>query len=406
MTNTILNEIDPREVGRELQQARKKAGLTQEEAAAVINVARTTITAIEKGERPMKADELIKLAQAYGRQVSDFVRSRPQVAPFEVQFRGPAVRSAEDKTIITPYVEELKELARDYLELERIVDTPLTRRYPEEYSIVGLNLERTAEEVASQERNRLGLGDGPVPILRDVLEQEVGLRIFYLKLPQRFSAMYFYAHDLGGCIAVNHDHYEERRRWSLAHDYGHFLISRYKPIVYVEDFYERLPASERFVDLFAMYFLMPTSSLTRRFNDVRRTKDKMTPADLCILAHYYGVSVEAIVRRLEGMSLVPTGTWDKLKSGGFKVRDAQQKLGLLPIPARNQLMPLRYQYLAIEAYDRALITEGRLARYLRIDRIDARQITETLREQSSGFDNDAPIGLDLAQPLNLQEGHQ
>src|SRR5262245_66682416 len=117
MTPNILDNLDMRELGKELQQARKQSGLTQEEAATVLDVARTTITAIEKGERRIKADELIKLAKAYGRQVSDLVRPRPVIEPFQVQFRGPFVRSAIDNAKIAPYVQQLEELARDYLEL-------------------------------------------------------------------------------------------------------------------------------------------------------------------------------------------------------------------------------------------------------------------------------------------------
>jgi len=404
MTANILNELDLRTLGRELQQARKRSGLTQEQAASVIGAARTTLTAIEKGERRVRPDELIKLARAYNRQVSDFVRVRPAIEPFEVQFRGPATLSDADQARIEPLIADLQELSRNYLELEEIVGNPLPRRYPDEFSIAGLNTDAAAEELATRERARLNLGDAPLPILRDILEQEVGLRIFYLKFPQRFSAMYFYDHTLGGCIAVNSDHQEDRRRWSLAHDYGHFLVSRYKPVLYIENAYQRKPESERFVDHFAMYFSMPTSSLSRRFNDIRRVKTKVTPADLCILAYYFGVSFEALMGRLEGMRLVATGTLDKLRAGGFKIREAQKELGLAPIPARDSLLPLRYQYLALEALDRELITEGRFARLMRLDRLEARRLGDLLRDDVGVTeDDDQPVSLDLSQSLDSEE---
>src|SRR5512145_1097521 len=107
----ILNTIDLRQLGKELQQARKQRGLTQDEAAKVIEVARTTLTAIEKGERRIKAEELIKLAQAYGRPVSEFVRSRPQVEPFQVQFRGPYRPTNEEEQEIEKSIITLAELA-------------------------------------------------------------------------------------------------------------------------------------------------------------------------------------------------------------------------------------------------------------------------------------------------------
>jgi Zn-dependent peptidase ImmA (M78 family) len=246
-----------------------------------------------------------------------------------------------------------------------------------------LPVESAAESVAMEERNRLGLGDGPIGILRDILEQDVGIRIFYLPIPlSNFSAIYLYDEQIGGCIAVNANHPEERRRWSLAHDYGHFLVHRQKPSAYIDDNYRRKPGSERFADDFAFYFLMPTSGLTRRINDIRRQKNGVTTGDLCILAARYGVSVEAMASRLEEMRLLPTGTWDRLKEGGFRVREAQKKLGLGPIPESSDKLPLRYQYLAFDAFKKSLLTEGRFAEFLEVSRLDARSVAEVLRERT------------------------
>lgn len=383
MNANVLDTIDLRELGKELQRAREKRGMTQQEAAQVIDVARTTLTAIEKGERRIRAGELIALARAYGRQVSDFVRQRPAIEPFQVQFRGPYRRAIEDNDAIKLYIDQLEELARNYLELEQRLEAPLVRKYPPEYQYHGSETRQAAESAALEERNRLGLGDGPIPLLRDLLEQDVGLRIFYLELrPSTFSAIYLYTHELGGCIAINSLHPEERRRWSLAHDYGHFLGDRYKPTLLVEDAYQRFPESERFADYFARFFLMPGSGLMRRFNDLRRTREKVSFADLSTLAHYYGVSVEALTRRLEEMKLLPTGTWDKLKDRGLKAREAQQQSGLGPIPAPSEHLPLRYQYLAVEAFTLGLITEGHVARLLQVDRLEARRIADVLEQEA------------------------
>lgn len=386
----VLDGIDMRALGKELQEARLKEGMTQEDAARLIGVVRTTITAIEKGERRIKAGELIKLAGAYGRQVSDFVRPRPFVEPFQrVQFRGPHAPTDEEMEQIRPSIDMLRELVRNYLELEEIMDAPLAQRYPPEYQVTGLPIEQAAESIALEERNRLGLGDGPIPLLRDMLEQDVGLRIFYIRLAQKYSAIYTYDERAGGCIAINSDHPEERRRWSLAHDYLHFLANRHSPTISIGDGYRRRPDSERLADHFAFCFLMPTGGLTRRYNDIRRTTGKITPADLCTLAHYYGVSVEALARRLEMMRLLPTGTWDALRADGFKVREAQRELGLAPIPARESTVPVRYQYLALSALDRELIGEGRFAHLLGVDLLEARRIAEMLRGQTDDAGDDS-----------------
>jgi DNA-binding XRE family transcriptional regulator len=247
MEENILDKLDMRKLGRELQLARTKRGLTQADAAQMLDVARTTITAIErKGS-----------LELMGRQVNDFVRQRPQIEPFQVQFRGPYLRDEDEGSEISKYIDQLEEFSRDYFELEQITDSRLVKKYPNEYTIDGIRVDLAAEDVANQERKLLGLGDGPIPILRDILEQDVGLRIFYLPIrPSKYSAMYLYDHELGGCIGINLLHPEERRRWSLAHDYGHFLAHRYKPTMFVINHYQRVPQSEQFADYFAACFLM------------------------------------------------------------------------------------------------------------------------------------------------------
>jgi Zn-dependent peptidase ImmA (M78 family)/DNA-binding XRE family transcriptional regulator len=384
MESNILDSIDMRQIGKELQDARKRRGMTQEAAAEVLGVARTTITAIEKGERRIKVGELIKLAHAYGRQVSDFVRQRPRFESFQPQLRGPYLPTTVDEQAIAPYIETLEELCRDYLELEEIMEAPLARKYPPLYEVAGLPIEQAAESVALEERNRLGLGDGPIPTLRYLLEQDVGVRLFYLPLPPRFAEIYVYDDALGACMAINSQHPEERRRWSAAHGYLHFLAHRYKAEVSVEHGYRRQPESERLAEAFARYFLMPTGGVTRRFNDIRRTQGKATPAGLCTLAHYYGVSVEALTRHLEDLKLLPTGIWDKLRDSGFKVREAQRQLGLEAIPAPDENLPKRYQYLALTAFEQGLITEGQLARFLRVPQLEARRAIEVFHESTDG----------------------
>ena len=97
----------------------------------------------------------------------------------------------------------------------------------------------------------MGLGDGPVLRLRETLESDVGIRIFAIEMPSRVAGIFSYTEELGGCIALNARHPEERRRWSMAHEYGHFLTTRFQSEVTVLGAYTRVPAIERFADAFA-----------------------------------------------------------------------------------------------------------------------------------------------------------
>ena len=384
----IISLLDPRELGRKLRLARKKRGMSQEETAQIINVGRTTMIAIEKGDRQIRPLELVQLAIEYGQDVSKFIEEiRFESLYTDPQFRGPERYEHDSDVEIEQWIEELKDLAYNYFEVEQLLDAPLVKKYPSEYKMGRLKAAELGESIALEERQRLGLSDRPIPVLRKLLEQEVGLRIYYLPLkPSKYSAIYVYSDKVGGCIAVNSQHPGDRARMSLAHDYGHFLTSRYKPSFYIEGYYSRRSKSEMIADQFAVHFLMPTTGITRRFTDIRKVKGKVTPYDLVEMAHYFGVSFEALSYRLEGLKLVPSGMWEHLKNHGFKVRKVQQLLGLEQSQASSQRLPLRHQLLAVDALEQELISERQLADLLEVDLLKAREIFSTLRGQTLSSD--------------------
>ena len=183
----VLAQRDPVALGRALQEARRRARCTQEEAARAIGVARTTVVAIEQGARRIRPGELIRLARAYGRDVSDFVRPRPAVEPFAARLqRGRMpLPPGVDVAALAEHVAGFEDRCRDYRELEQITGEPLAQTYPPAYDVSGLPGEQAAESVAAAERNRLGLGDAPLPALRELLEQAVGIRVFLLSVTLR-----------------------------------------------------------------------------------------------------------------------------------------------------------------------------------------------------------------------------
>ena len=182
--------IDPRLLGRRIQEARKARGLTQQEVADALSLARTTVTALEKGERRVRPDEIISMAGLFGRTVSDLVGSREPLSDFAVQFRTAigAVGSRQAQDDMSEAVREFQTLCEDYLYLENLNGSTLRQNYIPEYSINSASPEDAAEDVASAERNRLGLGDGPVLNLREMLENDVAMRVFSMKLPASRAA--------------------------------------------------------------------------------------------------------------------------------------------------------------------------------------------------------------------------
>jgi Zn-dependent peptidase ImmA (M78 family) len=137
--------------------------------------------------------------------------------------------------------------------------------------------------------------------------------------------------------------------------------------------------AERFADAFAENFLLPASGVKRRFHEIRQSRrEGVTPADLLHLADLFQVSLEALVRRLENLDLVRPHTWDRLVKQGFRVGEARKMLELAALPPDEELLPLRYRYLAVEAYLNGNVSEGQFARLLRTDRTTARKLGHQL----------------------------
>lgn len=391
-----LDAIDPRELGRRLKAARKARGLTQAHVAEHLDVARTTVTAIEGGNRRVRPGEVAELASLYGRSIAELVNREEPTEPFPVQLRSTLRSGAWEDAGLEPHVFEFQRLCEDYAELERIRKAPLSVEHTPSYHLDENEPERSGEDVANRERQRLGLGDAPILDLRQLLETDLGLRIFYMDLPSRVAAMFAFSQQLGGCVAVNRRHPPGRRRHSLAHELGHFLTDRYGAEVVVLSRYDRVPARERFAEAFGRAFLLPATGIVRRFNELRRSRGgKVTPADLCVLAHFFFVSVEALTRRMEELDLIPAGTWDRLKQQGFKVGEAREILELPERDETDRLLPTRYLYLAAEAHEEGDLSEGQLARFLRKDRVEARRLMAKLSRRSDVSSEN----LDLASPI-------
>jgi Zn-dependent peptidase ImmA (M78 family)/DNA-binding XRE family transcriptional regulator len=394
-----LSTMDPRSLGARIREAREACGLTQQQLSDRMGVARTTIVAIEKGERRLKPKELVELAALLGRSVSQLLQRSAPADDFVVQLRGSLPSTTSGDAEVLPHIREFQDLCDDYVRLEEICQAPLRRRYPPEYEIQGTDPELAAEVVATSERRRLDLGEGPLVNLREILEADIGLRIFQLKLPSKVAGMFAFSEQHGGCIVVNLHHPVERRRASLAHEYGHFLTARSKSEITFEGRYERRPAGERFAEAFARAFLMPASGLRRRFLELEGERPKgATLGDLCRVAQFYAVSFEAMARRLEELRLIPTGTWDRLRQERFKVREAQELLGLEPLHADDESLPPRYIALIFEAWQREQLSEGQLARLLRTDRLGARERIQHL-ESVSTSDTDQRDLFNLGTPL-------
>jgi Zn-dependent peptidase ImmA (M78 family) len=285
----------------------------------------------------------------------------------------------------------LTDLARAEVELENLLGVKRLRNYPPERSILPGDVRMQAEHEATELRERLGLGIRPVPDIVTLLEMELGVRVYVRRLDGRISGLFAYDEALGACILLNANHPRERRNQTAGHECGHFISTRKQPDVLHQDEFEN-SREERYANAFGRAFLTPARAVMQKFEEVTAGSGRLTRRHVIVLAHFFGVSREAIVRRLEELVLVKPSTWDWFQAnGGITDEQARLVLGDLSAPdvhksAIDRPTTLRLSLLAAEVYRRGLLSEGQLAHLLGLDHVELREVLDTEEIEGSEFD--------------------
>ena len=378
-----------------LRAARRSQGLTQQEVADRLGVARTTVVAIEAAQRQLTADLIVRLASAYGVSVSSLVAEGAEPASLTGQFRLPASASDAERSELDRAVALLERHAARYLRLEQLTKSALSPSLVPRYAVAAKPPEAEGEAVAEAERRRHGLGDDPLHNLRELLEREAGIRVFGLTLPGSVAAVFGTSPGAGPCVAFNRDHPATRQRWSLAHEYAHFLTTPEKPEVWRHQAYERLPAAERFAERFAAAFLMPRAGLVGRLRSLASGRPDVNVESLVLLATEYGVSLQALALRLEDLALAPAGTWDRLESLSLRMSKVARVLGITVMQPDKRTFPDRYLMLTLLAYENEEITESQACELLDLDRLTFRERLRSAPGDAEDHSDPAPVPIRL-----------
>lgn len=385
---SLLDTMPPTEVGERLREARDRVKLKQADAAESVGLSRTTLVAIEQGQRRVRIDELRKLANLYRMSINELMRQEAIHADLTPKFRK--LFQQEDDAVELA-VKQLEDLARAEAELEQLLGVQRLRNYPPERPILPGDVRAQAEQDALELRQRLGLGLSPISDIVTLLELELGVRVYIRRIDGGISGVFAYDEALGACILLNGNHPRDRRAQTAAHELGHLVSTRREPEVLEEGIAEN-SREERYANSFGRAFMTPARAVMQKFKEITVGSEKLTRRHVIVLAHFFGVSREAIVRRLEELKLAKSGTWDWFQAnGGISDQQAAQVLGDLTSPDIHKAdadrpTTLRLGLLAGEAWRRGMLSEGQLARMLHLDRVELRRMFDGLEIEGSEAD--------------------
>lgn len=416
--------IDQIELARRIRQARESCGMTQEETAERLAISRPILVQIEQGKRPVSGLELQKLAYLFAREIREFLADDfVEDDVVRVLFRSHEEFGDDD---VKQALRDCIALGRELTGLEELLGVTRASVTVAEYSHSfpkgRWEAIQIGEQVAREERRRLGLGSAPLGDVVTLLESQ-GVRTGALSLPEAVSGLMISHAKVGLLVAINGSHPSVRQRFSWCHEYSHVLLDR-DSVGLISRESDRDNLREVRANSFGASFLLPEDGVrqfvasigkgasSRLYAEVydeagvvpidARTEagtQELQLYDVVRLAHSFGVSVPSSLYRLRNLKLMSEREFERLKSLDEEGRSRRiaEFLGLPAIDARAPKTEFyrRYLSVALEALRREKISRAKffeLAGRIGIDRMAAQNLAET-----AGIDNEE------AEPVLLPE---
>lgn len=312
--------------------ARQERGLDEGEAAQRTGLSVEDLVELEAGVRQPSIGELRAIAKGYQIAFASLlmpeplpIETRPQIEDFRagIEHSEPGERPFE----LNLAIENV------FVQIDTLGD--LKRTAPElfiEFNVPRIQLGDNVEEVAAEERRRVGF------TLEEQLQWERPKQSFEtLRLIIESQGAFVSQSNLGPIdIVRGFSHFDQRqipvavvnqeerdygpRNFTLLHEYAHLMLRR----TGISD-ENRDSAVERFCNQFAAYFLMPREDFTRTAHRENVT-GAWTDRELGSIADAFKVSLSAVAIHLETIGLAAAGLYEQ-KLAAWRQRNVPRRTG-------------------------------------------------------------------------------
>jgi Zn-dependent peptidase ImmA (M78 family)/DNA-binding XRE family transcriptional regulator len=341
--------------------------LSQQQLAKEMGFSASQIVSqIEKGERDVKAWELVNLAKALRVDVSQLLTVEEPKPSASVLWRK---YPEADKELIEA---EFLQRCEQYALLEKLCDVIIKEELPTRQVDYETLTYEYAEELGEEILNRFGLGSRPASCLSDILEEKYGVKIWYENLDEGSAAST--RGSFGAAILMNATEAPWRRNFNFAHELFHLITWPSFSTKSLQEDCELWNEVERRANAFASSLLLPSEELSEAFES-RIKKNRVEYTDLIEVGREFGVSTEALLYRLLHLRFLQKDVVDSLLGDDdFRSLDKSfRSTDWWKPPA----IPERFGRLAFVAYKKGKLSRARLAEYLNTSLID---LSNTLLE--------------------------
>lgn len=352
--------MNRKELAFRLKAARETVGLSLVEAAKRLGYPNyQTLSNIENGQREVKVSELANFARIYFCNLGDFLIAQSPRKEYAILWRDPP----KDNDLKQQTEREIFSLCEQYHMMEQLLGIKSGKGFIE-VTRESVKTSHAINSLAKDTSSMMGLGQRPSCTLHKVLEQEYGVKILYYPLACGSAASMVHA-DMGKAVVINSNEVPWRQNYDLAHELFHLISWKVFSLEEMQDkfFFSDV---EKKADSFASMLLLPEDEIRREIDQIIESNKQLTYSDIVDIAMDFGVSAKALLYRLAFINLIKWEQADALAKDEELAEISRQKRTENLEPRRSD----RFISLAVRCLRRGLISRGKFADLLKIDRSD------------------------------------
>lgn len=357
--------IYQKKLGELLRKERESLDMTLVEVSKKIDFNHyQTLSSIEVGEREVKAFELAKLAEIYGRDIDYFLNLDTSQEKSRILWKSP-----EESTQKSLIERQFLLICRLYQKLIEILGVNKSNKAVltfkiDKHELISSTGFQYVEDLASHYRNLLSLGSRPACSLTKILEEKMDIKVIYLPMVSDISQGCTVDPKFGTAALINENNAPWRRSFDLCCEFFHLLTWN---LFKEEEIYQNQKTGESRVkklsEFFAAALLLPEKELRDALE--RRIDEKsISYLDSVQIARDFNVPLEVLILRLIYLGLLENEKiQEDLKNGIIKDFDKKYRHSTWAEMSKPHLSA-RYISLAIKTYLSGKITKEKLADYV------------------------------------------
>ena len=348
-----------------LVDARQAIGLTINEASQKLGFKHYQILSnIEKGSRQINANELIRIAHLYGRDLDYFFTANTSDEPVTLWRKNTDAPINDTKRKFHSFLEKYKKLEA-LLGLKRRWKEIQKNYFKDDFIENGFEL---TIALAKDINKQLDLGSRPSYDLKKVLENKYRFKILHMPLENGVSGACVVDDNLGVGILINQNDVPWRRNFDLAHELFHVITWDIFTTDEIGDGIEKTKP-ELYANIFASSLLLPREHIIDELNQLAST-NQIKPIDLIELAIDFKVSLDAITWRLLNLQIITNEQKDEIFSNPSYKKMYHTIWNSYYKSEYISKFPTRYISIACRCLLEGKISRGTFANYLEIDRAE------------------------------------